>query len=77
MFRNVLSATAVALIIVLASQPKLRAQGQGVPTPEALAASEEAQQHIAAAMRLAGSDLVNEAEALCSPAGPRLSLIHI
>ena len=71
MFRNVLSATAVALIIVLASQPKLRAQGQGVPTPEALAASEEAQQHIAAAMRLAGSDLVNEAEALCSPAGPR------
>jgi len=45
--------------------------GQGVPTPEALAASEEAQHHIAAAMALAGSDLVHKAEALCSAAGPR------
>ena len=71
MLRNVLAATAVAVTIVVASQLELRAQGQGVPTSEALASSEEAQRHIAAAMGLAGSDLVNEAEALCSPAGPR------
>ena len=71
MLRNVLAATAVALTIVVASQPGLRAQGQGVPTPEELAASEEAQQHMAAAMALAGSDLVDKAEALCSAAGPR------
>ncbi len=71
MFRIVLVASAVALTIVVAAEAGLRAQGPGVPTAEALAASQEAQQHIAAAMALAGSDLINEAEALCSPAGPR------
>jgi len=45
--------------------------GQAVPTPAALAASEEAQQYIAAAMILAGSDLSGKVEALCSAAGPR------
>ncbi len=72
MFRNVLAATAVALAIVTTAWGSgLRAQGPGVTTAEALAASEEAQRHIAAAMALAGSDLIDEAEALCSPAGPR------
>ena len=68
MFRHVTIATALAFSIVVASQPGLRAQ---VPTPEALAASEEAQEHIAAAMALAGSDLLREAQAHCSAAGPR------
>ena len=68
MFRHVTGATALALAIVVISQPGLRAQ---VPTPEALAASEEAQEHIAAAMALAGSDLIREAQAHCSAAGPR------
>ena len=58
MFRHVTAATALAFAIVVTSQPGLRAQ---VPTPEALAASEEAQEHIAAAMALAGSDLIREA----------------
>ena len=71
MISKVLAAIATAMTIVVVSQPGLRAQGQSVPTLEALAASEEAQRHIATAMGLAGSDLVNEAEALCSPAGPR------
>ena len=71
MISKVLAAIATAMTIVVVSQPGLRAQGQSVPTPEALAASEEAQRHIATAMGLAGSDLINEAEALCSPAGPR------
>ena len=71
MFRSVLAATTVALTMVVASQSGLRAQGPGVPTVEALAASEEAQQHIAAATALAGSDLIDEARAFCTPTGPR------
>ena len=60
MFRNVLAAMAVALTTVAASQG-LRAQRPRVPTAEALAASEGAQQHIGAAMELARSDLIAEA----------------
>ena len=68
MFRNVLTVMAVALTLVTASPSGLRAQ---VPTADALAASEEAQRHIAAAMVLARSDLVDEATAFCTPTGPR------
>tara|TARA_B100000029_G_scaffold507697_1_gene592911 strand:- start:1088 stop:2143 length:1056 start_codon:yes stop_codon:yes gene_type:complete len=57
--------------IALMSYSGLRAQGPHHPTNEELANSEIAQRHIATAMELAGSDLINEAEALCSPAGPR------
>ncbi len=71
MSRNVLAATAIALSMIVTPRSGLRAQGPSVPTPEALAASAEAQEHIAAAMALAGSDLVDKAQALCSPAGPR------
>ena len=70
MFRNVLAVMVVALTIVAASQG-LRAQRPRVPTAEALAASEGAQQHIGAAMALARSDLIAEAESFCSPTGPR------
>ena len=54
MMGKVLAAIVTGLTIVVVSQPGLRAQGQSVPTPEALAASEEAQRHIATAMGLAG-----------------------
>ena len=71
MFRNVLVRVAVALAILAGSQSGPRAQGPNFPTAEALAASEEAQRHIDAAMALAGSDLMDEAKAFCTPTGPR------
>jgi metallo-beta-lactamase class B len=71
MFKNVLVRMAVTLAFLAASQAGLATQGSTLPTAEALAASEEAQRHIAAAMALAGSDLVNEAKAFCTPTGPR------
>ena len=71
MLRKVLAAMAVAFAILVALQSGLRAQGSGPPTTEAMAASEEAQRHIAAAMAMAGSDLIDEAEALCTPTGTR------
>ena len=70
MISNMLTRMTIALIVVVAGQPMLRAQ-PGFPTAEALAASEAAQQHIAAATALAGSDLVDVANAYCSPTGPR------
>ncbi len=71
MFRNMLVRMAVPLAILAGSQSGLGAQGPSVPTAEALAASEEAQQHIAAAMVLAKSDLIDKAKAFCTPTGPR------
>ena len=71
MFRNVLVRMAVALAVLAGSQSGLGAQGPNFPTAEALAASEEAQRHIAAAMALAGSDLMDEAKAFCTSTGPR------
>ena len=50
MLRIVPAETAVTFTTFVASQPGFRAEGQAVPTPEELAASEEVQQHIAAAM---------------------------
>jgi len=48
-------------------------QGRGaeVPTARQLAESKQAQQHVAAAMALAKSDLVAEAKAFCTPTGPQ------
>ena len=61
----------VALGTVASWQLGLGAQGPRVPTAEAFAESREAQQHVAAAMALAGSDLINEATAFCTATGPR------
>jgi metallo-beta-lactamase class B len=66
MFRNALIATAIASVVSVVSPSGLRAQG---PTADAMAASAQAQQHIAAAMALAGTDLIDEARALCSVEG--------
>ena len=66
---NMLVRITVALAIFAGSQSGLQAQYP--PTAEALAASEQAQRHIAAAMELAGSDLVDEAKAFCTNTGPR------
>ena len=41
------------------------------PTPEKYAASAQAQQHVANAMTIAGSELQAEARAFCTPTGPR------
>ena len=70
MFRNVIR-IAVALAILAGSQSGLGAQGAYPPTAEAFAASEQAQRHVAAAMALAGSDLVDQAKAFCTNTGPR------
>ena len=43
----------------------------GFPTEKQFAESKEAQQHVAAAMALAKSDLVTEAKAFCTPTGPQ------
>ncbi len=68
---NMLVRIAVALAILAGSQSGLRAQGAYPPTAEAFAASEQAQRHVAAAMALAGSDLVDQAKAFCTNTGPR------
>ncbi|MCY3731006.1 MAG: MBL fold metallo-hydrolase [Rhodospirillaceae bacterium] len=70
MISNMLTRMTIVLTVVVAGQPMLRAQ-PGFPTAEAMAASETAQQHIAAATALAGSDLIDAANAYCSPTGPR------
>jgi metallo-beta-lactamase class B len=41
------------------------------PTAEQFAESKQTQQHIAAAMKMAGNDLVAEAKAFCTPTGPQ------
>ncbi|MDA1185691.1 MAG: MBL fold metallo-hydrolase [Acidobacteria bacterium] len=41
------------------------------PTPEQYSSSARAQEHIAEAMRMAGTDLVAEATAFCTPTGPQ------
>jgi metallo-beta-lactamase class B len=46
-------------------------QNENFPTPEKFAASKQTQQHIATAMKIAGSDLVPEAKAFCTPTGPQ------
>ena len=47
------------------------AQGDAFPTAKQFAESKQTQQHIAAAMKMAGNDLVAEAKAFCTPTGPQ------
>ena len=47
------------------------AQEDAAPTEKEMADSPEAQKHIAAAMKLAKSDLVEEAKTMCTATGPR------
>ena len=48
-----------------------RGQGEQFPTAQQFAASKDAQQHVAAAMTIAGSDLVDDARGFCTPTGPQ------
>lgn len=59
------------------AQPGGRGRGRGaeVLTAKQLAESKEAQQHIAAAMALARSDLVNEVKAFCTVTGPQRAAV--
>ena len=47
------------------------AQEERFPTPQQFASSKQTQQHIATAMKIAGSDLVADAKAFCTPTGPQ------
>ena len=81
MLKNVLTGLLVATcaVAVLRAQGARQggargtgpAQAEQVPTVQQLAASKEAQQHIAAAMKIARNDLVAEAKAFCTPTGPQ------
>jgi metallo-beta-lactamase class B len=46
-------------------------QGDAFPTAKQFALSKQTQQHIAAAMKIARNDLVEEAKAFCTPTGPQ------
>jgi metallo-beta-lactamase class B len=46
-------------------------QDERFPTAQEFAASAQAQQHVAAAMKIARTDLVEEAKAFCTPTGPQ------
>ena len=69
----------IGLVTIACGIAALQAQGGGrgggqaerFPTAQQFAGSKEAQQHVAAAMKIAGSDLVEEARAFCSPTGPQ------
>ena len=70
MFRNV--SVAIFVIVLFVSASELRAQRiLPFPTHESFAASAEAQRYVAAAMELAQSDLIEEANSYCSATGPR------
>ncbi len=71
MLRHMLARMIFALTLAAAWHTGVQAQGPRIPTAEELANSEEAQRYIAAAMELAGTDLIDEAESYCSPTGPR------
>ncbi len=70
MFRNV--SVSIFVIVLFVSASELRAQRiLPFPTHESFAASAEAQRYVAAAMELAQSDLIEEANSYCSATGPR------
>ncbi|MBI3048803.1 MAG: MBL fold metallo-hydrolase [Acidobacteria bacterium] len=48
-----------------------RGQGDQFPAAKQFAESKQAQQHVAAAMKIAGTDLAGEARAFCTPTGPQ------
>ena len=56
---------------LVAGQGRGREGGAEPPAARPFAESTEAQQHVAAAMALAKSDLVAEAKAFCTPTGPQ------
>ena len=70
MLKKVLAVIIVAIFAVAAVEAQ-RGRGSQFPTPERFAASKQAQQHVANAMKIAGSDLQAEAKAFCSPTGPQ------
>src|SRR4051794_26293955 len=68
--------TAALAVAAVHGQDAGRAGGRGggrpeFPTAQQFSESTAAQQHVAAAMKLAKSDLVNEAKAFCTPTGPQ------
>ena len=79
MLKNVLAgiviiASAAALAHAQGGQGGGRGRGgqnENFPTAQQFAASKQTQQHIATAMKIAGSDLVPEAKAFCTPTGPQ------
>ena len=80
MSRKGLAGMAVAVCMAAAMQWQIDAQGRGgrggrgggpeVPTEKQMAESSDAQRHIAAAMKLAGSDLIPQAKMFCTATGP-------
>ena len=66
---------ATCAVAALQSQGAGRGGGQAArpefPTAKQFGESKEAQRHVATAMTLAKSDLVNEAKAFCTPTGPQ------
>jgi metallo-beta-lactamase class B len=72
MLKNVLAGTAVALGTLAVWPMTMHAQdNEPFPTAQAFAESKAAQQHVAAAMKMAGTDLVAEAKAFCTATGPQ------
>ena len=75
----VVAICAVAVLLLQVGGQGVRARGQGgrrgaaspFPTASQFTASERAQRHVAAAMVMAGNDLVAEAKAFCTPRGPQ------
>jgi metallo-beta-lactamase class B len=67
MLKKLLAGIIVATFAVAA----LEAQRGGFPSPDRFAASTQAQQHVANAMKIAGNDLQAEAKAFCTPTGPQ------
>jgi len=88
MSKKCVAGMAVAVCMTAAMQLHLEAQGRGgrggrggegadptVPTEKQWTESAEAQRHVAAAMKLAGTDLVPQAKMFCTATGPlRLAL---
>jgi len=81
MLKNACSGIVVAICAVAIVQSQGAPQGGGrgggrgqvaqFPTARQYAESRQAQEHVAAAMTIAGSDLVAEAKAFCTPTGPQ------
>jgi hypothetical protein len=79
MLKKMLTGIVVTTCTVAALQAQAGGQGRGgrgaapdpFPTAKQWADSKEAQAHVAKAMTLAKSDLVNEAKAFCTPTGPQ------
>ena len=76
MLKQLLTGATIALGAALLAQPALIAQQGGCrpvmfPTKEQFAASAEAQKHVEAARKLAGSDLQKEFANTCSSTGPQ------